>query len=119
MIGDVAQFRELWRVLEAAFGRKDKNLLGRLDRYQPARDLEFKYAELEHLWILRGRASHAESRDGVDELVRVEQECARRLPRLKNLVERVISTEDSWGSRGQGVAELLPLQGYVGPDESP
>jgi hypothetical protein len=35
----VAQFRELWRILEAAFGKRDDELVARLANYEPAREL--------------------------------------------------------------------------------
>jgi hypothetical protein len=47
--------------------------------------------------VLRGRASHAESKAGYDELVAVERECGRKVARLKNLVERVLLTKKNWG----------------------
>ena len=41
-------------------------------------------------------------------------ESADELPRLKNLVERVILTKKSWGYPTRAVEELARLQGYVG-----
>jgi hypothetical protein len=112
---DVAQFRELWRVLESAFGRTDDELVALLASYPPAQRLRFEVAELAELNVLRGRASHAQSKAGVDELIAVERECGRRLGRLKNLVERVILTKKSWGYPTTAVEELAPLQAYIGP----
>ncbi len=81
----VAQFRELWRILEAAFGERDDRLVALLAKYEPARKLRFDEAEIKQLLVLRGRASHAQSSAGIKELVYVDQECAKQLPRLKNL----------------------------------
>lgn len=111
---DVAQFRELWRVLESAFAASDQHLVELLSQYPPARQLEFDEVELRDLLILRGRASHAQSKVGLRELVAVERECGRKLARLKNLVERVILTKKSWGYPTLAVEELAPLDAYVG-----
>ncbi len=107
---DVAQFRELWRVLESAFAKADEDLVRLLTSYPPAQQIGFDYLELRELLVLRGRASHAQSKAGVRELMAVERECGQRLGRLKNLVERVILTKRSWGRPTIGVDELAPLQ---------
>lgn len=108
---DVARFRELWRVLESAFKKDGDQLVDCLESYQPATDLGFNRQELDDLLHLRGRASHAQSRQGVVELIRVERECAEHLPRLKQLVETVILTKKSWGYRTTVVEELFPRDG--------
>ncbi len=110
---EVATFRDLWRVLESAFGTTDDELVDLLLRFPPATDLGFDSDELRELLILRGRASHAQSRAGVAELVEVESSCHRHLPRLSNLAERVILTKKSWGHPTVGVEEVLPLRAYV------
>jgi hypothetical protein len=112
---DVAKFRELWRVLESAFANTDEDLVQLLASYPPTQQLSFDAEELRDLLVLRGRASHAQSKVGVSELIAVERECGRRVARLKNLVERVILTKKSWGYPTIGVDELTPLGGYVGP----
>jgi hypothetical protein len=111
-----AQFRELWRVLEAAFQSKGSALIQRLAVYGPVRQLGFDRDELKELRKLRDRASHAESRSGVHELEHVERECGARVARLKCLAERVILTKKSWGSEATGVEELSPLLAYVRRD---
>jgi hypothetical protein len=111
-----ARFRELWRVLEAAFQLKDNDLIQLLAEYGPDRQLGFDRDELRELHTLRGRASHAESRSGVHELEHVERECAARVARLKCLAARVILTKKSWGSPTTGVEELSPLLAYVQRD---
>lgn len=113
---DVAKLRELWRVLESAFGRSDDDLVQLLASYPPAQQLGFAPPELRDLLILRGRASHAQSKAGVDELIAVERECGQALPRLKNLAERVILTKRSWGYPTLAVEELARLQAYVDPN---
>ncbi len=116
---EVAQFRELWRVLESAFARSDDELVKLLTSYPPAQQLAFDDAELQDLLVLRGRASHAQSKAGVLELIAVERDCGKRLGRLKSLVERVILTKEHWGYPTVGVEELAPLQAYVGPHGEP
>jgi hypothetical protein len=113
---DASQFRELWRVLESAFQASEAKLVALLSDYRPAQKLGFDKSELEALRILRGQASHAVSKAGLKELVRVERECAEKLPRLKSLVERVILTKKDWGYPTTGVEELTPVQAYVGKD---
>lgn len=112
---DVARFRELWRVLESAFGRTDDKLVALLASFAPALQMRFDKAELQRLLVLRGRASHAQSKAGSAELVTVERECAGQVGRLKSLVERVILTKKSWGYPTAAVEELAPLQAYLGP----
>lgn len=114
----VAQFRELWRILEAAFGKRDDELVALLAKYEPARKLGFDEAEVKQLLLLRGRASHAQSSAGLKEVVYVDQECTKQLPRLKNLCERVILTKKDWGYPTLGTDELLPLAGFIGPANS-
>src|SRR5260370_3667965 len=114
----VAQFREFWRILEAAFGERGDKLVTLLTQYEPARKLGFDEAVVRQLLALRGRASHAQSSAGIKELVYVDQECASQLPRLKNLCERVILTKKSWGYPTVGTDELLPLAGFIGPANS-
>jgi hypothetical protein len=114
----VAQFREFWRILEAAFGERGDKLVALLAQYEPARKLDFDEAEVKYLSLLRDRASHAQSSAGIRELVYVDQECASLLPRLKNLCERVILTKKSWNYPTVGTDELLPLAGYIGPANS-
>ncbi len=114
----VAQFREFWRILEAAFGKRNDELVTLLAKYEPARKLGFDEAEVKQLLVLRGRASHAQSSAGINELVYVDQECSSQLPRLKNLCERVILTKKDWGYPTVGTDELLPLAGFIGPANS-
>ncbi|MBM2824012.1 MAG: hypothetical protein HW413_2758, partial [Thermoleophilia bacterium] len=66
--------------------------------------------ELENLREFRGRASHAESRDGTDELRRVRTTVAESEHRLKSLVERVITTKKDWGSRSAAVEDIVSLR---------
>jgi hypothetical protein len=112
----VAQFRELWRVLESAFASKNDDLVECLGAYSRAEQLGFDKEELRAFLVLRGRASHAESKAGVREVAHVERECRARLPRLKSLVERVILTKASWGYPSLGIDELTPVRAYVRRD---
>jgi hypothetical protein len=116
---DVAAYRELWRVLESAFGLQDKDLVDALADYPEARALDFDHAELQSLSVLRGRISHAGSKGGLTELLKVGGEASNRIARLKNLVERVIITKASWGSKGGGVKDAPPIGGYIDVDGRP
>lgn len=112
----VAQFRELWRILESAFGKTDSDLVALLADYKPAQAMRFNEAELRELLTLRGRASHAQSKAGLRELAAVKRDCGARIGRLRNLVERVILTKKSWGYPTTGVEELARLDAYIGPN---
>ena len=112
-----SRYREFWKVLESAFGEKNKPLVRRLAKYKPAQDMGFDESELEHLRQLRGRASHAETTIPDMELDRVERECSEGLPRLQCLAERVILTKKTWRARSGGVSEgAPPLVSYVRKD---
>jgi hypothetical protein len=113
---DVAKFRELWRILESAFGVQDDELVAALTDYPPAQAMGFTAKKLRELLVLRNRASHAASKRGLEQLAAVKRECSQRLPKLKNLAERVIITKKSWGFKTKGVEELLPLGRYYLPD---
>jgi len=108
-----AELRELWKVLESAFRATDDRLVKLLAAYPPAQALEFKEEELKAMLVLQRRASHAQSSKAIEELRRVENECAERTPRLKNLCERVILTKKPWGYPTSGTEEILPLHGFV------
>jgi hypothetical protein len=118
MAHPVAQFRELWRVLESAFGRKNQRLVALLGEYPPAVLIGFTPDEIHGLWVLRGRASHAESRAGLNEILAVEGDVRRSVARLKSLVERVIMTKEQWGTATLEVRDLLPPSSWVGPGGS-
>jgi hypothetical protein len=111
---DVAQFRELWRVLESAFGATSNALMELLESYPPAQHMGFDRSELRQLLVLRGRASHAQSKTGIRELTLVERACSTHLPRLRCLAQRVILTKADWGRPSRDVDELSPLRAYIG-----
>ncbi len=110
-----AQFRDLWRVLESAFNRTDAELVRLLSRFAPCAQLGFDRDELTQLLVLRGRASHAATRQAVslEEVASIQRECSAALTRLTQLAQRVILTKKSWGYPTSAVDELLPLVGYV------
>jgi hypothetical protein len=114
---DVAKYRELWRCLESAFGLKEGELVKALASYGPAQELGFDVEELRELQVLRGRLSHAESRAGLEEILRVGDQASKRVARLKCLVERVILTKQSWGSRAATVDELTQAVSWITRDE--
>lgn len=109
----IAAYREFWKLLESAFGAKDKQLICYLSDFASAQELRFTTDELNQLCTLRGRASHAESRSGVEEHRFVFAETTRRLPRLKCLAERVILTKKTWGVRTTGTQALASVTSYV------
>jgi hypothetical protein len=111
----VGQFREFWRVLESAFARQRRPLVRLLGAYDPALQIGFSADEINQLHVLRGRASHAESRAGLVEILRIDREVQHALPRLKSLVERVVMTKAQWGVPTLDVHELLPPSSWVGP----
>lgn len=113
---DVATYRELWRILESAFGLQDKPLVDALATYAPARELGFDREELHALMVLRGKASHAATKGGLAEILRVGDLTSERRDRLKCLVERVILTKKTWGARSGGLQELTPARSWVGRD---
>lgn len=113
-----AQYRELWRVLESGFGCQDNDLVDTLASYAPATEMAFTREELRRLLVLRGRASHAGSKAGRTEIARVNHETARRIPRMKALVDRVLLTKKAWGRPTAGVEALMPLGSFVGPDNA-
>lgn len=102
-----------WKILESAFGEKGGKLTELLARYEPCRQLGFDKDELEAYRTLRGRASHLHSRDGLSEAAYVERKCVEKLPRIKNLAERVIVTKKPWGSRSLAYEDLAPLVAYT------
>ena len=115
----IGQFRELWRVLESAFGQKGNNLLKFLANYPPAQKLEFDYGELKELHTLRGRASHAESSAGLEEYLSVLQKVESLLPRLECLADETIVTKKTWGTKGLETERLSPLRDYVNKEGVP
>lgn len=107
------EFRDLWAVLESAFGAQGESLVAALAAYGPATALGFDETSLEALMTLRDRASGAAAQGGVEDVLRVERECRARRSGLKLLVERVILTKRAWGSADDGV-ESTPL--FRSPD---
>lgn len=112
------QVRELWRVLEAAFGAKNEALVGLLARCAAAQDMEFTEQELRELLTLRGRASHAYSRPDLDEIVAVEHQASAVVNRLRGLAEALVIRKTDWGVRTVGVEPLPSRLPYVRSDGS-
>ena len=109
----IGTFREFWKVLESAFAAKDAQLIRCLSEYTPAEQLGFTQTELRGLHTLRGRASHAESRYGLDEHESVLAETSSRLARLKCLAEQVILTKKTWGVRTTECERLAPVSAFI------
>ena len=92
------QFRELWRVLESAFTLTDEKLCKTLSKFQPVMDVPLSYQSIKNLLVLRGRASHANSKKGANEARALRVECEENLSTLKNLVSIVIDHKSPWGN---------------------
>jgi len=112
------RLRELWRVLEAAFGEQGKKLVGYVSQCDAAIEMEFSAEELEDLRTLRGRASHAQSSAGLGHAVAVEQEAARVVNRVQGLAEALIIRKVHWGDRTVAVHTLDRPLSYVRRDGS-
>ncbi len=111
-----AIFREFWKILKSAFGTKDRELLSLLLEYPVVQELSFTEEELNQLWVLRGRASHAESRKGMKEYQYVVSETNKSLHRIKCLVEQVILTMKDWGSKSCDVERLSRMTVIIDND---
>ena len=57
---------------------KGAKLVEALATYRPGQELDFTIEELKELHIFRGAASHAESRRGIAELKRVQEQVSER-----------------------------------------
>lgn len=102
--------RDLWRVLETAFQQTDEALVGVLSQFPDAERMGFDLEELRALLVLRGRASHAQSRVGLEEVQLVETLCEASRLRLAHLVDRVIVTKRTWGTPTALADELAMTQ---------
>jgi nitrogen-specific signal transduction histidine kinase len=87
-----------------------------LTGYAPTSQLAFDKKELKGLHVLRGRASHAESRVGIEELVDVERLVSDQPPRLKKLVERVIATEKPGANPAVALTRCCLVKVTLAPD---
>ena len=69
--------------MEAAFGIQDDELVGLISGYEPAQQLGFSEQELKRLLVLRGRASRANSKAGIEEINTVNTAVSEKLLRCK------------------------------------
>lgn len=92
-------FRELWRVFESGFGKRDKDLIALLSTCEVATDMEFTDHELNELLVLRGRASYAQSKAALSEVVAVERESSRVVNRVERLAVALILRKVNWGDQ--------------------
>ncbi len=111
------RFRELWRILEFAFQAHGRELVDLLGEFPPAQDLGFERGELDTLLVLRGRLSHAASREGIAELGRTQQDAIESLGRLWSLVDAVLLAKKD-ASRNLAVQEIQPLAAFIAQDGS-
>jgi len=112
----VGQYRELWRLLESAFGCQKEKLISLLAEYPPAVEIGFARTELRTLLTVRHRISHGLTKKGIRELRSASIQAAKLFDRLKCLAERVLVTKSSWGTPDLDVDELSPLANYFTSD---
>lgn len=104
----VNRYRDLWLVLESAFGVDGDKLINLLSEYPPVvRDGPSREI-LEQLLVVRGRASHAATRGPGREWSKIQELVSEHLGTLLTLVDLVILTKKTWGSPTCGV-ERLPI----------
>lgn len=115
----IGRYREFWRVLESAFALKNKPLVDQLSKFPPVLELGFDKSEIKEMWIIRGRASHAESSSGLQEYATVSSEVENRLERLRFLTIQVLLTKATWGQRSLGVRRLAHIRSCVRKDGIP
>lgn len=115
----VAAFREFWRILESAFGLTESELVKTLSTFAPMDEIDVSEEELQELRVLRGRASHAQSRNKLDEYRVVTNLVGSRLSRLRSIVEKVILTKKHWGVRDGEVHRLGRQTAYMGRGNVP
>ena len=84
--------------------------------FEPAIAIGFTFEELKNLWVLRGRASHAESKAGIEEHKFISKQISKVLPRLKSLIEQVLVTKKSWGASSLDVDRIAEVSGFVDRD---
>jgi hypothetical protein len=108
-----SRFRELWKVLESAFGTSAEQLVNQLANFEPVQKMRFDKTELGELRSLRDRASHAQIAVREGHLEKIERECREKSPRLSCLVERLIVTKKTWGSSDLAVEERAPLDAFT------
>lgn len=114
-----AQFREFWRVLEAAFCEDNERLVTLLSDFPPALELGFTASELRELLVLRGRASHAQSSAGLVEYERVNGLVRNKVERVRCLAAQVLLTKKNWGRPESEVERIGRLPSIVRSDGTP
>jgi hypothetical protein len=106
--GPVARYRDLWLVLESAFGVDGDELIALLAEYPPVAKRGLSRENLEQLRVIRGRASHAATKAPGQEWSQIEDLVSEHLGTLLSLVDLVILTKKSWATPTTGV-ERLPI----------
>jgi hypothetical protein len=109
----ISKYRELWKVLESAFVAKGHKLTSLLSQYLPVSQIGFNRAELEEMLILRGRASHAESRSKLNEYNKIARETQDKVRRLKSLAEQLLITKKIWGSENLDSDQIADLTAFI------
>jgi hypothetical protein len=106
--GPVARYRDLWLVLESAFGADGDKLITLLAEYPPVAKRGLSREDLEQLLVIRGRASHAATKAPGREWWQIQDLVSEHLGTLLSLVDLVVLTKKSWASPTTGV-EQLPI----------
>jgi hypothetical protein len=107
------RFLTLWKTLEFAFQAYGQRLVGLLLAYPRVEEMEFDRQELEFVRALRGRLSHAASRNGLDEVSETNALAIHHVGRLWSLVDWIVISKPS-PSRSldcEPVAELARERG--------
>ena len=114
----IKAFQEYWKLLESAFGCKNKDLVLIISDYNPAKQLGFTLDELNELFVLRGRASHSESKAGLEEVHIVRKETFKKLSRLKCLCEQLLLTKKTWGCKTINIKRIGELKNYIDENDT-
>ena len=107
-IGPIARYRDLWLILESAFGVDGERLVRRLAEYPPVVKHGPSPEVLHRLLVIRGRVSHAATKAPAREFIEIEELVSQHLDTLLTLADRVILTKKTWGTPTCGV-EALPI----------
>lgn len=106
--GPINRFRDLWLVLESAFGIDGNRLIEALAEYPPVVSHGPTRDVLKQLMVVRGRASHAATKAPGREWSEIQDLVSEHLGTLLTLVDRVMLTKKTWGTPTCGV-EHLPI----------
>ena len=105
-LAPVARYRDLWLILESAFGAQGEKLIALLCSYPPVKNHGPSPEVLRRLLVIRGRASHAATKAPAREFSEVQELASEHLGILVGLAHCVILTKKTWGTPHCDVAPL-------------